>query len=59
MNNDFSNPGYNIDNFKVEITIIIEFQILLPNFKASKKIDAVKVYLFQLLKVYLVNNPIH
>ncbi len=39
--------------------MVVEFQILSRNFKTSKKVDAVKAYLFQLLGVYLVDDPIH
>lgn len=35
----------------------VEFQVNSKNFKTSKKIDAVKAYLFYLLGVYLVDNP--
>ncbi len=37
----------------------VEFQILLRNFKASKKVDAIKAYLFRLLRMYLVDDPMH
>ncbi len=46
MSSDFPNPGHNIDNFKVEAIIAIKFQILLLNFKTSKKIDTMRTYLF-------------
>ena len=45
VSSDFPNLGYNIDNFKAGTTVVIEFQVLLQNFKASKKINAVKWYL--------------
>lgn len=59
MSSDFLNLGHNIDNFKAKATIAEEFQILLYNFKTSKKIDVVKAYLFWLFGVYLVNHPIY
>ena len=59
VSNDFLKPGHNVDNFKARITVAVEFQVLLQNFKASKKIDGVKMYLFWLLGVYLVDDSIH
>lgn len=37
----------------------IEFQILLQNFKTSKKVDAIKAYLFRLLGIYLVDDLVY
>ncbi len=37
----------------------VEFQILSCNLKTSKKVDVVKTYLFWLLRVYLVDDPMH
>lgn len=55
----FPDPGYNVDNFKTRAIVAVKFQILSPNFKPSKKIDIVKAYLFRLLKVYLIDDPIY
>lgn len=49
---------YDIDNFKSGITVVVVFQILSYNFKTSKKVDTIKVYLFRLLEVYLINDLI-
>ena len=46
VSSDFPNPGYNVDDFKARTIVAVEFQILLRNFKASKKVDIVKAYLF-------------
>lgn len=59
MSSDFPDSGYDIDDFKAGVIVAVEFQILLHNFKISKKINTVKVYSFLLLRVYLVDNPIH
>ncbi len=59
VSNDFSDPRYNIDNFIARMIVVVKFQILLLNFKDSKKIDVVKAYSFRLLRVYLVDDPIH
>ena len=56
VNSDYPNPGHNVDNFKSGATVAVEFQILSRNFKASKKVDAVKAYSFRLLGVYLVDD---
>ncbi len=39
--------------------MVIEFHILLRKFKASKKVDVVKAYLFWLLEVNLIDNPMY
>ncbi len=59
VNSDFPDPGYDVDDFKAGATVAVEFQILSRNFKASKKVDAVKAYSFRLLGVYLVDDPMH
>ncbi len=59
VSSDFPDPGYDVDDFKAGATMAVEFQILSCNFKASKKVDAVKTYSFRLLGVYLVDDPIH
>ena len=57
VDKDYSNLGHNVDNFKIGAKVAMEFQINSRNFKASKKIDAIKAHLFRLLGVYLVDNP--
>ena len=59
IDTDYPNPGHNVNDFKSGARVAIEFQILSWNFKASKKVDTVKAYSFQLLGVYLVNDPVH
>ncbi len=59
VSSDFPDPGHDVDNFKAGAIVAVEFQILSRNFKASKKVDAVKAYLFRLLGVYLVDDLIH
>lgn len=59
INSDFSDPKHNVDDIKAEAIMIIDIQIPLHNFKTSKKVDIIKIYLFQLLKVYLVNDLMH
>lgn len=51
------NPGHNVDDFKAGTMVAVKFQLVLRNFKVFKKIDVVKIYLFCLLGVYLINNP--
>ena len=46
ISSNFPDSRHNIDNFKTRATIAIESQVLLQNFKAFKKIDVVKTYLF-------------
>lgn len=55
---DYPGLDYNINNFKTGAKVAIEFQINSQNFKTTKKIDIVKIYLFRFLKVYLVDKPI-
>lgn len=57
MNANFPNPGYKISNFHSRAMIIAEVQTHLSNFKNTKKINAIKAYLFCLLGVYLINAP--
>lgn len=59
VSSNFSDPGYDVDNFKAGVIVALEFQILSRNFKASNKVDTVKANLFQLLGIYLIDNPIH
>lgn len=59
ISNNFSNPGHNIDELISGAIVVVEFQILLYNFKASQKVDAVNAYLFQLLGVYLIDDLIN
>ena len=56
VDGDFPNPGYDVDNFKAGAKVVAEFQVNFGNFKVGKKIITVKVYLFCLLGVYLVDN---
>lgn len=53
---DYLRPGHDVDNFKAIARVAIEFQINSQNFKATKKINTVKAYLFRLLGVYLVDE---
>lgn len=59
VDSDYPDPGHDVDDFKSGATVAVEFQILSRNFKASKKVDAVKAYSFRLLGVYLVDDPMH
>ncbi len=59
VSSEFPDVGHNVNNFKARATVVVEFQILLHNFKASKKVDAVKAYLFQLLRIYLIDDLMH
>lgn len=58
MDADYPNPGHDVDDFKNGSKVAVEFQIMSRNFKASKKVDAVKAFFFRLLGVYLIDNPI-
>ena len=53
---DYSDLGYDVDDFKIGAMVAVEFQLVLRNFKASKKVDAVKVYSFRLFGVYLIDD---
>lgn len=46
LNSNYPEPGHNINDFKSGARVAVEFQILSQNFKASKKFDAMKAYLF-------------
>ena len=59
INSNYSDPRYNVNDFKSGAIVAIEFQILSQNFKASKKVDAIKAYSFRLLEVFLVDDPMH
>lgn len=59
INTNYPNLRHNVNNFKSGAKMAIEFQIMSQNFKASKKMNTVKAYLFQLLKVYFVNNQVY
>lgn len=59
INANFPKPGYNIDDFKAGAIVVVEFYILLRNFKASNKVDVIKAYSFWLLEVYLIHNPMY
>ena len=54
---DYPDPGHDVDDFKAGARVAVEFQIVSRNFKASKRIDAVKAYSFRLLGVYLIDEP--
>lgn len=54
---DYPDPRHDVDDFKSGARIAIEFQVVLHNFKVSKRVDAIKAYFFQLLGVYLINKP--
>lgn len=58
VNINFPYLGHNVNDFKSSVIVAVEFQILLCNFKAFKKVDDVKAYLFWLLGIYFVNNPV-
>lgn len=53
---EYPDRGHDVDNFKAEAMVAMKFQLVLKNFKASKKIDAMEVYFFFLLRVYLIEN---
>lgn len=55
---DYPDPGHDMDNFRNGSKVAVEFQIVSQNFKASKKVDVVKAFSFQLLGVYLIDNPV-
>lgn len=57
MNADYPDPGHDVDDFRNGSKVAVEFQIVSRNFRASKKIDAVKAYSFRLLGVYLIEDP--
>lgn len=42
VNNNFSNQGHDVNDFKSDAIVVVEFKILLRNFKAFKKRDLVK-----------------
>lgn len=48
VNGVYPDPKHNVDNFKARARVAVEFQLLSRNFKASRKIDAVKDYSFRL-----------
>lgn len=57
VNGDSPDSGHDVDDFKAGAKVAVEFQLIFQNFKASKKIDAVKAYSFRLLGVYLIDEP--
>lgn len=59
VDDDYPDPGYDVDDLKTGATVAVEFQIHSRNFKASKKIDGVKTYSFRLLGVYPTTWPIN
>lgn len=59
VNSDYPDPGHAVDDFKSGATVAIEFQVLSrATSKLPKKVDAVKVYSFRLLGVYLIDDPV-
>lgn len=56
VEDDFPDPEYNVDDVKVRATAAVEFQLVLRNFKTSKKINIMKAYLFRSLGVYLIDD---
>lgn len=57
MDRDYLNLNYGVDNFKTGAKVVVEFQVNSRNFKASKKIEPIKIYLFCFLGIYLIDNP--
>ncbi len=55
---NYPNPGHDVDDFKNSSRVVVEFEIMSRNFKASKKVDAIKAFFFRLLGIYLINDPI-
>lgn len=53
---NYLNLAYDVDNFKARAKVAVKFQVNSRNFKTNKKIDALKIYLFCFLEVYLVDN---
>lgn len=53
---DYPDLGYDMDDFKAGTRLALEFQLVLCNFKVSKRVNAVKAYSFQLLEVYLIDK---
>lgn len=54
---EYLDSGHDVDNFKARAIIAVEFQLVSKNFKVSKKTNNVKIYLFRLLGVYLIDAP--
>ena len=54
---DYLNPAYEFNNFKIETKVIIKFQGNFIMFIAFQKINILKRYLICLLHVYLIDNP--
>lgn len=57
VNTDFPDPRYNVNNFMSGATVVVEFQIMLCKLKTCNKVDIIKTYLFRLLGIYLVDDP--
>lgn len=43
---DYLDLGHDMEDFKAKVRVAIEFQIVLCNFKISKRVDAIKTYFF-------------
>lgn len=56
INSNFLDVGHNDNDFKSNIIVVMEFEILLYKFKASKKVDVIKTYLFWLLGVSFLDD---
>lgn len=41
---DYLDLRHDVDDFKAEVRVVVEFQLVLRNFKVSKRVDVVKVY---------------
>ena len=59
VDTNYPDPEHDVDDFKSGARVAMEFQILSRNFKASKKVNVVKTYSFQLLGLYLVDDSVH
>lgn len=46
IEDDYSDLGHDIDDFKAKTKIAIKFQLIFHKFKISKKINTIKAYSF-------------
>lgn len=58
VKDNYPDSRHNVNKFKEGVIIAVEFQLVLRNFKASKKINIVKNYLFRFFGVYLIDKLI-
>lgn len=56
---NYQDSRHDVNDFKTKIRVAIEFQVVLCDFKVSKRVDAIKVYPFRLLGIYLIDKPIN